>query len=1310
MRNETTQRLSLYEQLDSDSRLLLEYLSFVFEPLSKRDVVDQFRTYLKEYGGSVDGVERMISRLHKQGQLQTTGTMYSCAEDIVEEISTRAALEGRAYLQCESAQNQRPKDWDPDPFVLARIALYQNRIDDFWRIAHRHDGLAQIGNGSELLHEKLWRGICTRKPLDFAPSKVSAKVADHGLVHSLNRAVPVPHLMEWLEDNNAHEEVPQDMWHYQLLLRGREKESDGGGLVLECCKKILEGDLTLVHTLADELIKGESQLDISFAGQEFIFVVGCYAEGLFEAVEERLKNGHESIRPLMRWFWELRTGRRTDLSPELRTLMKEPDFPPLVQFFSLCLLHWGGLNDELEAGRVFTLATRFEEAGYEVLSKQLFSLHRYLNGNKEALTPFLWLLQPTERWKATLTQLEHWTALLQDREEESVEERVAWILDPRKAHRKDIVAKVQKRSKSGRWTHGRRTALEDLQELGDDVLDDHDQKILQVFLDSRLTIAQRRKEYIKALIGHPRIFSPDKEKLELQKGKPRLVVREEEDRFHLQMVPTIPREHGFALIPVSPTRFQFVHLEEKAGQLLRILSTEGVSIPHAEQERLQSIVLTIHKEGIPVGGGLSMGGAVETVGAPTHLAVRLYPRGQGLLAEVGVEPLGEGGEMFPPGKGELYFLTSYRGAQVEIVRDLATEWESFEKLVDKIPSLKEGHLRISEPEECLEFLLSLRELPPEEIHVQWPQGRNFQLRRLVGWQDMRMSVSQSNEWFAVDAELELSESEHLQLRELISRNQQRVGRFITLDDGSFVALTKTLERKLGALERAAQKEKQGKLLLDPLSSTLLLEDMERLEVDAAFIKSRERLAKARSFEPTLPENFTAQLRPYQRRGYDWLMRSAEWGVGVCLADDMGLGKTVQILAVLAQRASGGPALVVAPTSVCSNWVEECRRFCPGLRPILFSESDRETVLEKLQPGDLLVCSYGLLCRELEEFEKIRWHTLTLDESQAIKNPQTQRFKAAVKLSSDFKIAATGTPVENHLGELWALFRFLNPSLLGGQRKFSKSFSGSDEALEGLKTLVSPFILRRLKSDVLSDLPPKIEVTLKVDLHRDEKLFYESLRLGAVERMEQRERTGVVPILAELMRLRRACCHPRLVDPGSDLPSSKFERFWELLADLRDGGHRALVFSQFVDHLKLVREELDRQKISYQYLDGSTPARARAASVKAFQEGEGDVFLISLKAGGMGLNLTAANYVVHLDPWWNPATEDQASDRTHRIGQKQAVTVYRLVGKDTIEERILALHDEKRELVDTLLAGTDRAGKLSADELLQLLRESVLEPV
>ena len=389
----------------------------------------------------------------------------------------------------------------------------------------------------------------------------------------------------------------------------------------------------------------------------------------------------------------------------------------------------------------------------------------------------------------------------------------------------------------------------------------------------------------------------------------------------------------------------------------------------------------------------------------------------------------------------------------------------------------------------------------------------------------------------------------------------------------------------------------------------------------------------RELEPAIPSTLQAELRDYQVEGYRWLARLAHWGAGACLADDMGLGKTVQALAMILARAPEGPTLVLAPMSVCSNWVSEARRFAPTLQPKRFGEGDREQMLAAAGPFDLIVSTYGLLQTEGERLAGVNWSTIVADEAQAFKNAQTKRSQAIMKLNAGFRMITTGTPIENHLGELWNLFRFINPGLLGSLDSFNQRFAVPIEvhqdngARQRLRQLLKPFILRRLKTDVLSELPPRTEITLELEFSAAEAALYEALRRQAIERLELGDANPGqkrMQLLAEIMRLRRACCHPKLALPDSDIPSAKLDAFGEILDELLENRHKALVFSQFVDHLHLIRDHLDARGVRYQYLDGSTPEAKRKTAVAAFQAGEGDVFLISLRAGGSGLNLTAAD--------------------------------------------------------------------------------------
>jgi SNF2 family DNA or RNA helicase len=459
----------------------------------------------------------------------------------------------------------------------------------------------------------------------------------------------------------------------------------------------------------------------------------------------------------------------------------------------------------------------------------------------------------------------------------------------------------------------------------------------------------------------------------------------------------------------------------------------------------------------------------------------------------------------------------------------------------------------------------------------------------------------------------------------------------------------------------------------------------------------------------VPRGLNAELRDYQLDGFRWLARLGELGFGACLADDMGLGKTVQLIALLLHRARSGPALVVAPTSVGDNWLRELTRFGPSLDVRAYAGPERDGLLEGLESRHVVVTGYATLQQDAAKLQAVAWGTAILDEAQFIKNAGAQRTRAALGLRAAMRVAATGTPVENHAEDLYSLFLFVQPGLLGSPAEFRRRFPldedspGGRDGRRNLRRLIQPFLLRRTKAQVLAELPPVTDIEHQVELNAEETALYEALRRAALEKLaDGAGGKNKLAILAELTRLRRLCCDARLVVPDTTIESSKLKAFVLLIRELVDAGHRALVFSQFVDVLKLAAAALDTHGIAYRYLDGATPPKQRSAAVDAFQAGEGDAFLISLKAGGFGLNLTAADYVIHLDPWWNPAAEAQATDRAHRIGQQKSVTVYRLVAKGTIEERIVSLHRSKRDLADSILAESDQASGLSSAELRLLL--------
>lgn len=513
----------------------------------------------------------------------------------------------------------------------------------------------------------------------------------------------------------------------------------------------------------------------------------------------------------------------------------------------------------------------------------------------------------------------------------------------------------------------------------------------------------------------------------------------------------------------------------------------------------------------------------------------------------------------------------------------------------------------------------------------------------------------------------------------------------------------------------------GKLRLSRIEAALLAAKAGGARPPADLARLRERLSDFRGVATAAPSaSFRATLRPYQQAGLDWLQFLREYGLAGILADDMGLGKTVQALAHLdLEKASGrakGPSLVVAPTSVLPNWREEAERFAPALRVLTLHGAQRGEQRSKIPGADLVLTSYPLLARDLDSLAAHEYHVLIFDEAQFLKNARTQTRAAAAALRARHRIALTGTPIENNLAELWAHFDLLLPGFLGDAKQFARAWrspierEGDAERMGRLARRVRPFILRRTRAEVLDDLPDKTEIVQHVELDGAQRDLYESLRMALDRKLRQAiGAKGIagsqIVILDALLKLRQACCDPRLVKaPAAKAAhgvSAKLEALREMLGELRAEGKRVLLFSQFTSMLDLIEAELPALGATHVRLDGSTVDRA--TPVKRFQAGEADVFLISLRAGGTGLNLTAADTVIHYDPWWNPAVEAQATARAHRIGQDKAVFVYKLIALGTVEERIQEMLGRKQALADALL-GEGRAGSplISEEDVRNLL--------
>jgi superfamily II DNA or RNA helicase len=654
--------------------------------------------------------------------------------------------------------------------------------------------------------------------------------------------------------------------------------------------------------------------------------------------------------------------------------------------------------------------------------------------------------------------------------------------------------------------------------------------------------------------------------------------------------------------------------------------------------------------------------------------------------------------------------------------DIVAQQQAVQILLDTgLKPDETGEFFVSQGSEALRFWSEGIAAIPETWDLYVPE-------ELVGVQvrakpiQMQARVSSGVDWLSVQITWE-SEGVTIDRKE-IERCLREGKKFVRLSDNSYAPLDAARVQALvdREVELIASAGKTGKLPLSQAGRVQeLLSQLPDAKLNATTKQLFERISSIDEIKPVKkPRALRATLRPYQEQGLAWLRFVHEIGTGGILADDMGLGKTIQTIALLLllkQDNKDVHALIVAPTSVVGNWVREIERFAKTLTTALWHGAGRKEQQKELSSANVIITSYALLRRDIDLLNKLKLDYVILDEAQAIKNPQSATAQAAKELVSHRRLALTGTPIENRLTEIWSLMDFVSPGVLPPLQKFEEKFSrpieqGDSKTAARLRAIIHPFVLRRTKTEVAKDLPPKIESDKVIDLTPDQRAIYtQVLREVRASVMGELERVGMAKsqlhILAGLTKLRQAACDPRLLGLPREFShddSAKVTAFRELIEEAEAGGHRVLVFSQFVSMLKILKDALDEDHVRYEYLDGST--QDRLERIDRFQNDPTiPVFLISLKAGGSGLNLTAADTVIHFDPWWNPAVEDQASDRAHRIGQNKVVTVYRLVAAGTIEEKILELKAKKKDLVASVLSedagGAKKLTRSDLDELFKI---------
>ncbi len=648
----------------------------------------------------------------------------------------------------------------------------------------------------------------------------------------------------------------------------------------------------------------------------------------------------------------------------------------------------------------------------------------------------------------------------------------------------------------------------------------------------------------------------------------------------------------------------------------------------------------------------------------------------------------------------------------KVRRQLEVEKEIFKKVLDLGLNIVHGKKLLPKWEAFSWLQKNISQL--EESGIEIRQSHEAEKQYFLGTSSIEVNIVENNDWFDIQTKVSFGDFEipFLQLRELVLSNRKEFrlpdGRIAVIPEEWFVRYY-----ELFNLSEIVDDE--------PLLEKHHINLVQNLEEDGLARTVIDRKLRAlENFDEivptTMPKNFKGTLRPYQKAGYDWLHFLRNYNFGGCLADDMGLGKTVMTLAFLQSIKEDGsqhPSLLAMPTSLLYNWQKEAEKFTPKLKILLHTGSGREKSTKDFHKYDLILCSYGVLRLDIDFIEPFRFEYVILDESQAIKNPASNISQVVRLLNCKNRLILTGTPLENSTMDLWSQITFINPGLLGSQSYFRNNFQipiekqQNEESTRKLYSKIKPFMLRRHKSQVATELPEKIESVQYCDMSEDQEKLYEETkahyRNTIIKHIEQNGlNKSQMIVLQGLTKLRQLANNPGMVDESYEGSSGKDSDVIHKLRGVLEGGHKTLVFSQFVKHLSIIRKMLDHMGIKYAYLDGSTKDRQK--EVNDFQnDPEIKVFLISLKAGGVGLNLTAAEYVFLLDPWWNPAIEAQAVDRAHRIGQKNTVFTYKFISRNTVEEKILALQNNKKKLFDELITTEESFMKsLNQNDIMALL--------
>jgi len=1365
-----------YLSLSSFAKIIVQLTAIISEPTDISSLLRCLYRCSTDTGINRQEFSRQIhTTVDQLTALNLVNKQLECNHQIIEIVSREAVFEtsfqdlSKAVREefCDMMSNRSNTPASPTASLRElRIDLYNGDISSF----HQHIiGYHQHDSSSEHPIATICNNPFSAAWFSTLPDHIQLLALHEILKNAVNQLTPVNDILEYLVCPSGNGHLPPVERHNSffclyvsaLLFQGeftRSKElleqraGQAQLLGLNGWLSFIQGNTKeAIDSFAGDLIELQKINDNSeayFTGFEGVICCLAHMQDNKNARLQfltKLKNSLNNFQPgnnfrqsydILYQIADLQGGpadfftRLTDtytapssidiLMMTLGSFWLESRLPPTLQERAAKLFHTAQ-----ESGYHW-IAREFAEVLYRTTRDncyQDFINHFQANHSSRPLINSLTYELP---WKRAFKNLQK-LSLTHNSSLPAKQSRLVWYLRTKLDQIIEITPKLQKMTIDGQWSTGRSVALHKLSQLNETTfLTDQDKQIcatLKAVKSSKnsVTYAFDLEQALIALIDHPLAYhlAPYPVHIEIVKRQPDLHIQQEGAFINIFFLPFPEKSQRVVTLFETRNRLGVYSISPEIKKISEIIGSFGLHAPVKEKNSFLQVLGNLANHCNIHTDFDASGLAVDNIEADQRIYCQLLPTGTGFSAALLVKPYLDGNRYFKPGDGAQVIISKIEGKTTQIIRNLKREEMNALFIEQSCPVLQDNEVgdwewNLHSLHDCLQLLEEFEALD-DKIVVEWPKGKRLKIMQSVNTNQLMLKINKRRNWFEIQGELTIDEDTVLSLNDLLARFQQSKSNFIPLSENNYISLSTELRSHLQKIRSIVWSDDE-RLHFSPIAA-MLLKNLDSQEVnllaDSQWYELKGRIARSHEYIAALPRTINAKLRAYQKNGFEWLAKLAFLGFGACLADEMGLGKTIQALSFILSEAGNGPSLVIAPTSVCFNWLDEAAKFTPTLNAVTLPAQNRAKTVRKLKCNDLLITSYGLLQQEQDLLSGVQWQVIVLDEAQAIKNMATKRFRAALRLHGKHKIVTSGTPLENNLGELWSIFRFINPGLLGSIAQFNKRFAGPIEknsdvrAQKQLKTIVSPFILRRLKSQVLDELPSRTEINIQIQLSNEENTLYESYRREALEHITQSsspKNQQHIKILAEIMKLRRLCCNPNLIAPELQLPSSKLIVFDSILTDLLDGGHKVLVFSQFVDHLTIMKNHIESKGITFQYLDGSTSTAQRRLRVNAFQAGEGDVFLISLRAGGLGLNLTAANYVIHMDPWWNPAVEDQASDRVHRIGQKLPVTIYRLITQNTIEEKIVQLHQHKRELAENLLKGTEFSCKISAEELISILSQ------